>query len=80
MLRDGTPSETLARVYAPIGLDLRAETPDEIALSIAAELLCWRRDGTGVSLRDRRGILAKLLASDDEESAEVADEAAPAAE
>jgi xanthine dehydrogenase accessory factor len=63
LLRDGATPETLARIYAPIGLDLRAETPDEIALSIAAELLLWRRGGTGAPLRDRQGILSALLAS-----------------
>ncbi|MGH2485152.1 MAG: XdhC family protein, partial [Ktedonobacterales bacterium] len=61
LLKQGVAPETLARVYAPIGLDLGAETPDEIALSIAAELLMWRRDGSGGSLRDGRGILAAVV-------------------
>jgi xanthine dehydrogenase accessory factor len=63
LLREGMDSETLTRVHAPIGLDLRAETPDEIALSIAAELLLWRRGGTGQPLRDTAGILQKVVAS-----------------
>jgi xanthine dehydrogenase accessory factor len=75
LLRGGITPETLSRVYAPIGLDLRAETPDEIALSIAAELLLWRRGGTGAPLRDRQGILAALLSS---ESAAEATKAAEA--
>lgn len=58
--REGVSQEQIERVYAPIGLDLRAETPDEIALSIAAELLMWRRGGTGGSLRSQQGIAAKL--------------------
>lgn len=62
LLRDGASPDTLARVHAPIGLDLHAETPDEIALSIAAELLLWRRGGTGQPLRDQQGILSKVLA------------------
>ena len=33
---EGIAREQLERVHAPIGLDLGAETPDEIALSIAA--------------------------------------------
>lgn len=70
LLRDGMAAATLERIYAPIGLDLRAETPDEIALSIAAELLMWRRGGTGVSLRDRQGILAKLRATPNESAAD----------
>jgi xanthine dehydrogenase accessory factor len=35
-----------ARLRAPIGLDLGAETPEEIAISIAAELVARRRRGT----------------------------------
>ena len=64
LLRAGTPRAELERVYAPIGLDLGAETPDEIALSIAAELLLWRRGGTGQRLRDTASVLARLSASD----------------
>ena len=62
LLREGIPAETLRRVYSPIGLDLRAETPDEIALSIAGELLMWRRGGTGRSLREQQSILDRVLA------------------
>lgn len=57
LLRAQVSRETLARVHAPIGLDLAAETPDEIALSIAAELLQWRRGGTGQPLRVVAGAL-----------------------
>lgn len=37
----------LARVHAPIGLELQAETPKEIALSILAEITMLRRGGSG---------------------------------
>ncbi len=63
LLQEGILPETLDRVHAPIGLDLGAKTPDEIALSIAAELQMWRRGGTGRSLRIEAGILAELLVS-----------------
>ena len=60
LLRKGVSPEALASVHAPVGLDLGAKTPDEIALSIAAELLMWRRGGTGEPLREHAAILAKV--------------------
>lgn len=68
LLRKGVTPETLEQVHAPVGLDLGAKTPDEIALSIAAELLRWRRGGSGESLRQHAAILAKLLAETDSEA------------
>lgn len=54
---EGIPAEKLARVRAPIGLDLGGSTPEEIALCIMAEIIMLRHGGTGVamseSLRDR---------------------------
>jgi len=41
----GVPSEKLREVFTPIGLPIGAESPEEIALSIAAELVCIRRKG-----------------------------------
>ncbi|MDX2244775.1 MAG: XdhC/CoxI family protein [Leptolyngbyaceae cyanobacterium bins.302] len=43
----GITPETLQRVHAPIGLDIGALTPEEIAVSIGAELILVRRGGTG---------------------------------
>lgn len=51
LLQQGITRETLARVHAPIGLDIGAETPDEIALSIAAEIIMQRRQASGAPLR-----------------------------
>ncbi|GAP98952.1 XdhC family protein [Leptolyngbya sp. NIES-2104] len=42
--------EKLRSIYAPIGLDIGALTPEEIAISISAELILVRRGGTGRSL------------------------------
>lgn len=47
------PEERLARVYMPIGLDVGAETPEEIAVSIAAELVKVRRGGAARSLAEQ---------------------------
>ncbi|MFD8921495.1 XdhC family protein [Streptomyces sp. NPDC059569] len=50
-LRDvGVTEGELARLRSPIGLDLGARTPEETALSIAAEIIAARRGGTGVPL------------------------------
>ena len=43
----GLSDAQLARVRAPIGLEIEAETPKEIALSILAEITMVRRGGTG---------------------------------
>ncbi len=51
LLKEGVSTEQLAQVHAPIGLNLGAETPDEIALSIAAEMLMLRKNGTGAPLK-----------------------------
>jgi xanthine dehydrogenase accessory factor len=47
MRREGVPAELLRRVHAPIGLDIGAQTPEEIALAILAEITLVRRGGTG---------------------------------
>ncbi|MEV5476514.1 XdhC family protein [Streptomyces sp. NPDC003631] len=50
-LRDvGVTDPELARLRSPIGLDLGARTPEETALSIAAEIVAARHGGSGVSL------------------------------
>jgi xanthine dehydrogenase accessory factor len=43
----GVPPERLANVHAPMGLELKAETPEEIALSVMAEIIMLQRGGTG---------------------------------
>jgi len=53
-LREEVGEERLARVYAPVGLDLGAETPEEIALSIMAEIVMVRRGGKGQPLSARK--------------------------
>jgi xanthine dehydrogenase accessory factor len=50
---DGISEEVLKRVHAPIGLDINAESPEEIALSIIAEMVKIRRGGTAKSLSEQ---------------------------
>jgi xanthine dehydrogenase accessory factor len=44
--------DQLARVHAPMGLELNAETPEEIAVSILAEIIMLQRGGTGQPMAD----------------------------
>jgi xanthine dehydrogenase accessory factor len=44
LLEAGVVEEKLARVHTPIGLDIHAETPEEIAVSILAEIIDLRND------------------------------------
>ncbi|GAB3679897.1 XdhC family protein [Saccharopolyspora tripterygii] len=52
---EGVTEEELSRVSSPIGLDLGARTPEETAVSIAAELIALRWGGRGVRLSDVEG-------------------------
>jgi xanthine dehydrogenase accessory factor len=42
--KEGLPAENFARVSAPMGLDVGALTPEEIAVSVAAEMIAVRRN------------------------------------
>ena len=50
---NGVPEEALRRVRSPMGLELNAETPEEIAVSIMAEVLMVRDQGTGKAMKAR---------------------------
>jgi xanthine dehydrogenase accessory factor len=53
----GLGDEALARLRSPLGVEIGAVTPEEIALSIVAELVAWRRGAPvddGVPLRAKR--------------------------
>jgi xanthine dehydrogenase accessory factor len=56
LLAEGMPAECLDRVHAPIGLDIGAVTPAEIAVSIVAELIAVRRgvDTSAVAMSSSR--------------------------
>lgn len=46
----GALEERLKQVHAPVGLDIGAVTPEEVALAIMAEVVAVRRGGSGGSL------------------------------
>lgn len=52
LLDDGVDRTLLGRIHAPVGLDIGAETPEEIAVAVAAELVLMRRGGSGRPLKD----------------------------
>ena len=45
LLQGGVPQQQLDRVHSPMGLPIRAESPDEIAISILSEIIKVRRSG-----------------------------------
>jgi xanthine dehydrogenase accessory factor len=53
----GVSEEKIARVHSPMGLELNAETPEEIAVSIMAEILMLRDKGTGKAMRIEEGLV-----------------------
>ena len=58
LLRQGVDQDLLRRVHAPIGLDIHAQSPAEIALSIAAEIVSAAKGGSCLPLFSLRGGVA----------------------
>lgn len=50
LMEMGLDEEKIRRVTSPIGLELGAETPEEIAISIMAEIIMLQRGGTGEAM------------------------------
>jgi len=61
LLEDGIDRALLDRVYAPVGLDIGAETPEEIAVSVLAELVLVRRGGSARPLRDVERVASRFF-------------------
>lgn len=65
--REGIPIEGLSRIHAPMGLELGATTPEEIAVSVVAEMICRKRnpgtEWTPMSMSVFADGLPKILAS-----------------
>ncbi len=59
---EGISGEVIARVRAPVGLDIGAQTPAEIAVSVMGEIVLERRGGTGAPLRGRERVAERFLA------------------
>jgi xanthine dehydrogenase accessory factor len=59
--KEGTAREKLERVFAPIGLDIGAITPEEIAVSIVAEMIAIRRNSRAAHAHMRTSRIADAL-------------------
>ena len=53
LMENGIPETELARIHAPIGLDILGQTPAEIAVSIAAEMILHRAKRSGTAKKPR---------------------------
>ncbi|MGW1543814.1 XdhC family protein [Streptomyces sp. NPDC002309] len=53
----GLTNDELSRLRSPIGLDLGARTPEEVAVSVAAEMVALRWGGSGAPLTATRGAI-----------------------
>lgn len=53
LMENGIPEAELARIHAPIGLDILGQTPAEIAVSIAAEMILHRAKRSGTAKKPR---------------------------
>jgi xanthine dehydrogenase accessory factor len=49
----GVSEEKISKVHSPMGLELQAETPEEIAVSIMAEVMMVKEKATGKSMRQK---------------------------
>jgi len=52
---EGLTDEEISRLHAPIGLDLGAKTPEETAISVAAEIIAARSGSSALELRSVAG-------------------------
>lgn len=51
LLNSGIVETEIQKIYSPIGLDLKSETPEEIALSIMSEIMLVKNNATGKNLK-----------------------------
>jgi len=69
LLDEGIDRELLDLIHAPVGLDIGAETPEEIAVAVAAELVMLDRCGTGASLKDVERVAERFFDQPDGDEA-----------
>jgi xanthine dehydrogenase accessory factor len=73
LVSEGIAPHQLERVYAPVGLDINAITPEEIAISIVAEMIANRRNATSQLLHMKSKKAAEILAELEKQPSDRAD-------
>src|SRR5271165_6202382 len=73
--KEGIPAEKLANVHAPVGLEIGAVTPEEIAVSIVAEMIAVRRQAV-TNVASKAYLYAQPTPSEHEEQDAVEEETA----
>jgi xanthine dehydrogenase accessory factor len=63
LMEEGVSREDCRRIAGPIGLDIGAQTPQEVAVSIAAEIISVRSGGSGRPLSQESGDIHRSSAS-----------------
>lgn len=61
LAREGFGPEQMKRVRAPVGLDLGGQTPAEIAVSVAAEIVLFHGGGSGAPLCERERVVERFF-------------------
>jgi xanthine dehydrogenase accessory factor len=68
LVDEGFTMDLIDRIHAPVGLDIGAETPEEIAVAVAAELIMVRRGGTGLPLKGVERVAERFFSQTSEEA------------
>jgi xanthine dehydrogenase accessory factor len=63
--KEGLPRASFERIYAPMGLEIGAITPEEIAVSVVAEMVAVRRLPAGEWRGVAKSIFAEKAAADE---------------
>lgn len=61
LLKSGISKDRIKEIRSPIGLDINARTPEEIAISILAEVLMFRLGGTGLPMKLEEDHINRIL-------------------
>ena len=70
LISKGYSKQTLEKIYAPIGLNIGAVSPEEIAISIMSEIIMIRRGGTGDPMKMKESLIERIQSQAKEQNCE----------